>query len=179
MQKLTPLWTLTPWSEAVMVVLSCSLGFVLILVLTRLFGLRTLAKMSSFDFVTTVALGSILAATVLTRDPPLANAATALATLYLLVHLMAWARHRWPAISALIDNEPILLMEGSNILDRNLAKVRVSHSELRAKLREANVTHLSQVKAVVMETTGDISVLSGPPDAPPPDPALLEGVRRS
>lgn len=35
----------------------------------------------------------------------------------------------------------------------------VSQADLMAKLREANVLQLSQVKAVVFETTGDISVL--------------------
>lgn len=57
-------------------------------------------------------------------------------------------------------------MRGSEILDDNLKEAEVTHDDLRAKLREANVTQLSQVKAVVMESTGDVSVLhnrrSGP-----------------
>ena len=38
---------------------------------------------------------------------------------------------------------------------------RVEEDDLIAKLREANVCDLSDVRAVVLETTGDITVLHG------------------
>ena len=44
-----------------------------------------------------------------------------------------------------------------------------------AKLREANVTRFEQIHAVIAETTGDISVLHGPPDETL-DTGLLDGV---
>ena len=50
-------------------------------------------------------------------------------------------------------------MDGNEILEDNLRKARVTKSDLRSKLREANVTRLDQVKSVIFETTGDISVL--------------------
>lgn len=58
-----------------------------------------------------------------------------------------------------MDNSPLLLMDGATVLENNLRKARVTRGDLRSKLREANVTRLSQVKAVVFETTGNISVL--------------------
>lgn len=58
-----------------------------------------------------------------------------------------------------MDNSPLLLMDGETIIEDNLQKARVTMGDLRSKLREANATRLSQVKAVVFETTGDISVL--------------------
>ena len=42
-------------------------------------------------------------------------------------------------------------------------------------LREANALQLSQVRAVILEDTGDVSVLHGPEEV---DDELLEGVRR-
>jgi uncharacterized membrane protein YcaP (DUF421 family) len=50
-------------------------------------------------------------------------------------------------------------MDGDTVLKENMRKARVSESDLRSKLREANITRLSQIKAVVFETTGDISIL--------------------
>lgn len=58
-----------------------------------------------------------------------------------------------------MDNSPLLLMDGPTVIEDNLRKARVTRGDLRSKLREANVTRLSQVRAVVFETTGDISVL--------------------
>ncbi|WP_311199201.1 YetF domain-containing protein [Leisingera caerulea] len=52
-------------------------------------------------------------------------------------------------------------MRDGVILEAALTATRVAESDLIAKLREANVKDLSQVSAVVLETTGDISVLHG------------------
>ena len=46
----------------------------------------------------------------------------------------------------------------------DLNKVEITENELRGKLREANVIRLNEVKAVVLETTGDVSVLHGDDD---------------
>jgi len=63
-----------------------------------------------------------------------------------------------------MDNEPTLLMKGNKVFHENLKKCKVTESDLKAKLREANVIQLSEVKAVVFESTGDISVLHGSDD---------------
>ena len=56
-------------------------------------------------------------------------------------------------------NTPILLMKDGKVIHENLKKALVSKADLMCKQREANVLRLSQVRAVVFETTGDISVL--------------------
>jgi uncharacterized membrane protein YcaP (DUF421 family) len=66
-------------------------------------------------------------------------------------------RYKW--FRKLIDNQPTLLMDGRTILTENMKAVRVTEGDLRSKLRESNVTALSQVKAVIFETTGNIVVL--------------------
>ena len=45
------------------------------------------------------------------------------------------------------------------ILHENLIKTNVGEDALIAKLRNANVINFSEVLAVVLETTGDMSVL--------------------
>lgn len=69
----------------------------------------------------------------------------------------------------------LLLMDGPLVLHENLKKVSGSEDEVRAKLREAGVATGASVQAVVMETTGEISVLHG---GPAPDAWLMEDVER-
>lgn len=52
-------------------------------------------------------------------------------------------------------------MLDGKIIDENLRKCNVSLDDLLGKLREANVHQMKNVKAVIFETTGDISVLHG------------------
>ncbi|MEO7917342.1 MAG: YetF domain-containing protein, partial [Dokdonella sp.] len=61
----------------------------------------------------------------------------------------------------LAQNEPVVFMRNGKIFDEALTRTRVAKSDLIAKLREANVLDFSEVRAVILETTGDISVLHG------------------
>ena len=159
------------------VILSAIGVYAVVILLTRLNGLRSFSKMSSFDFVMTVAIGSIVASTILLENPPLLRAAFALAAVFGLQYGIALLRERSPDFGRLVDNEPMLLMDGPEVIEANLRKTRVTRDDLRAKLREANVLDLKEVRAVVLETTGDISVLHGEPGGTPLDPDLLRDVR--
>ena len=75
-----------------------------------------------------------------------------------------------------IDNSPILLMRDGKILHDNLKKTKITEDELRGKLREANALRLSEVKAVILETTGDVSVLHSKEDIVVEE-YILEGVQ--
>lgn len=173
-------WITTTWSAVGMTVVSAVGIYAAVILYTRLAGLRSFSKMSSFDFAMTVAVGSLIATTVLTKDPPLLQAAAALAALYALQLGVAQLRVWSESVGKLVDNRPILLMENGRILEDAMRAEEITRSDLLAKLREANVLHFGQVRAVVLETTGDISVLHAPEDDPVElDDAMLEGVRRS
>lgn len=132
--------------------------YVAIIILTRIGGKRSFSKMSSFDFAITVALGSMIATTVLSKSVSIWDGITGLTIMYILQLGTAYLR-RYSSIATLTDNKPLYLMRGEAVLYDNLKKARVTESDLRAKLREANVLELSQVRAVIFESTGDIAVL--------------------
>lgn len=69
-------------------------------------------------------------------------------------------------------------MDGATILYDNLKSNNLSEEDLFAKLRESNVLQFSEIKAVILETTGDITVLHGPHDKNI-DQRLLEGIDSS
>jgi len=134
--------------------------------------------MSGFDFAITVAIGSVFASVMLWQKPTLLEGAVALGVLFGLQFAVGTLRKRFPSVTRAVDNRPLLLMDGTDVLSDNLRRANMTEADLRAKLREANVTQLAQVRAVVMESTGDVSVLHASPDAPAIDRALLEGVGR-
>ena len=156
-------------------VLLAPLTLTWIIILVRVTGLRSFSKMTSFDFVVTVATGSLLAgAAQATSWNGFIQASVAIATLFAAQVGLAYARQTVPTFAALIGNQPVLLMEDGKILEEALAATRVSRTDLIAKLREANALDPSKVKWAVLESTGDVSILHGE-DA---DVLLLEGVRR-
>ena len=158
-------------------VLSALLIYAVLIALVRLVGLRSFSKMTSVDFAMTIAMGSVLASTILSAAPSIPQAAVALASLFGIQFVVAKLRASTEWMEKVADNEPVILMAGSRMIRENLEQTRVTEHDVWAKLREANVLDPREVRAVVLETTGDISVLHGDPSGTPLHPALLRGVR--
>jgi uncharacterized membrane protein YcaP (DUF421 family) len=147
--------------------------YLAVVVATRISGLRSFSKMSAFDFAMTVAIGSLIA-TAASGQAPLATVVVGVATLFVAQFTVAILRRR-SLLHGVVDNSPLLLMEDGRVLHDNLASARVTIDDLHGKLREANVHAYASVRAVVLETTGDLSVLHG---EVPLQAELLQGVRR-
>ena len=145
------------------------------LIITRIAGLRTFAKMSSIDFATTIAIGSVIASTILSSKTSLLEGIVALVSIVVIQLGSASLMKSSNWLDKLLTNQPLLLMKDGEILQENLDKSGVSESDLMAKLREANALKFENVKAVVFETTGDISVLHNSDDDPL-DSRILLGV---
>lgn len=148
----------TSLDQLLAVFLAALLIYLSTIILTRLFGKRSFAKMSSFDFAMTVAIGALIGSTILSPTVSLYQGITGLASLYFLQHLIGFLR-RYKTIDFLVTNSPIILMRGTKVLDENLKKAQITEKDLQATLRKANITDRSQVLAVIFETSGDVSVL--------------------
>jgi len=152
--------------------------FVLLIIYTRILGLRSFSKMSSFDFAMTIAVGSLLATTIISKSTSLLAGAIAIGSLFVIQGSLSFLRKCTNWFSKVVDNEPLLLMRDGVIFYDALKVSRVTENDLIAKLREANVLRFSQVRAVVLETTGDISVLHTNNDTDLED-RILQSVRHS
>lgn len=158
-------WMVSGVDEVAMVLVSSVATYSLILVYTRICGLRSFSKMSAADFAMTVAVGSLFASTISSPSPTLLLGAVSLAALFAGQFTLAILRQKFEWLGKVVDNQPLLLMAGNKILDDNLAKANVTRSDVFAKLRESNTYDYDQVLAVIFETTGDISVLHGDENA--------------
>ena len=157
-------------------VLLSATALVWVVALTRIMGLRSFSKMTSFDFVMTIAMGSLLAGAAQSTDwDGYVQATLAMAGLFATQWGIARLRRWSERVEDLVQNTPVILMRDGRFDETALARTRTAKRDLIAKLREANVHDPAKVRAVVLETTGDISVLHGDRV----DPALFSGVRRA
>ncbi len=170
---MTRTWLSTDWHQVWLVAVSAVGLFAVVILIARIVGLRAFSKMSSFDFVVTLATGSVLAS-VAASSTSLANGALALVILYAAQWIVAQLRRRTGWATKVVDNEPIVLMLEGEFVHENLTAARVTEDDVRAKLRQNNVHSLADVRVVVLETTGDVSVLHG--DGPI-DHSLMADVR--
>ena len=164
-------------ANSLLLILLTSIGiYVAVILYTRIAGKRSFSKMSSFDFAMTVAVGSMIATTILSKSVSLLEGAIGLIMVYALQLVAAYfRRYKW--FRELIDNQPTLLMDGETMLHNNMKAVRVTEGDIRSKLRESNVVRLSEVKAVIFETTGNLVVLHKEHNHPVDD-WILKDVKR-
>lgn len=155
---------LTPqggWSAEffVRVVLSVLLLYALVVLIARTFGARTFASFTSFDFLINVAAGSLVASSIMGRD--LIGGAFAL----LCLALVQWGVSSFSARSrrfhAVVDNPPVVLIEHGQYREQAMRRVRVSRQSLEQKLRSQGVNDVAQVRFAILESGGNVSVMTG------------------
>lgn len=148
------------WSDVIRVLLVGSAAYATVVVVLRTAGKRTLAKLNAFDLVVTVALGSILATILLSKDVSWTEGAAALALLGVLQTVVAWITTRRPALRGMVTARPRLLLRDGRPLEDALRAERISLDEIRQAVRSTGTGDLSSVAAVVLESDGTLSVLS-------------------
>lgn len=152
-------WLWMDWQQIVGITVSV-IGFYFFLIMfTRIVGLRSFSKLSSYDLAMTVGIGSILASTVLSKSTSLLQGVFAIGVLFLLQALLSIVRRKFKPIKALIDNQPVVLMANGEYLWDNLKKAKLSTNDIKQILRKNGIKAKSEVFAVIMETTADISVI--------------------
>ncbi len=170
-----PSGLVAPWETLALVAVGTVGIYLTLIVFSRIAGLRSFAQMTNFDMAATVAFGSIIATTATSTSTSLLQGVVALAVLFTVQALIAQVRRRGVG-ERTADNRPLLLMSGAQVLSDNLARAQMTHNDLRSKLRLAGVTRIAQIRAVVLETTGEVSVLAADPENPPIDLDLFSSV---
>lgn len=150
-------------SGLVRVVVVGTAAYVALLLLLRVSGKRTLAKLNAFDFVVTVALGSTLATVLLSESVALAEGVLALGLLAFLQYVVAWGSVRSRRLERLVKSEPSLVYR-NGFLEDAMRRQRITADELRQAARGQGHPELSRVEAIVIETDGTLSILSEPPE---------------
>ena len=125
----------------------------------RISGKRTLSKWNSFDFIVTIAMGSILASAILSKSTSLAQAMVGFGLLVFFQFLLTWLSVRTQAVQNLIKAEPTLLLFKGRMLDDVLKKQRIAKGEVLAAIRVNGSSSIEEIDAVVLETDGAFSVI--------------------
>lgn len=133
--------------------------YIAIIAILRISGSRTLSDMNAFDFLITVAIGSAFGRALTAKDVALAEAMLAFVLLVALQYGVTWVQIRWPSVRRVVTNPPSLLYFRGEFLDGALRRQRVTEAELRTAVRKSNHGSLSDVEAVVLESSGEFSVI--------------------
>ncbi|TPE53688.1 DUF421 domain-containing protein [Amaricoccus solimangrovi] len=154
------------WYDLLRLVVVGALAYAGLILFLRTTGKRTLSKMNAFDLVVTVSLGSTLASAILSSDVSLSEALLAFALLCGLQYGVAALSLRSRRFRDLVKSEPSLLFYRGAFVDSALRAERITREEILAAMRGAGASAPAEVGAVVLETDGSLSVVTGTADGP-------------
>jgi uncharacterized membrane protein YcaP (DUF421 family) len=147
------------WGDIGRVVIVSIVIFVAIVGMLRMVGQVALAKMSGYDVIFTVTLGSLVATVVLTRTLTISEALAAFITLLALQMSVRWLQARWLLAHRAVREPPNVVLWDGQLLEDRMRHSSISGDEVRAAVRRSGLRSLSDVRAVVLENDGDWSVI--------------------
>jgi len=148
------------WADLGRVVALGAAAYTVMVIVLRVSGKRTLAKLNAFDLVVSVALGSVLATIALSRDVSLADGVAAITVLVAAQWVVSWASVHTSVAQRLVRAEATVVFDSGRFDDVVLSRVRLTRGEVCQAIRSSGCGDFELVAAVVLETDGSLSVVS-------------------
>ena len=147
------------WFGLIRILIVGVLAYIALIIFLRVSGKRTLSKWNAFDFVVTIALGSILASIVISKDAVLIEGVIAFGLLIALQLVITRLSVKFDFVKKIVKAEPTLLFDKGEFLPEAMRRQRVTESEIRAAIRSEGFAAIEEIEAVVLETDGTFSVV--------------------
>jgi uncharacterized membrane protein YcaP (DUF421 family) len=134
--------------------------YMLLLLIFRLAGRRTLAQMTSFDFVLLLIISEAAQNAMIGDDYSVTNGALVVLTLVGLDVLLSQVKRWWPAAERWLDGKPTIIVEEGRPKIDIMNNARVDERDVLAAARETQgLERMDQIKFAVLETSGGISII--------------------
>lgn len=140
-------------------VVRVTLFYVLILLGLRVMGKREFSQLSSLELVTLLLIPELVSQSLLREDFSFTNGIIAVCTVFAVVYISSQLQHHSKAFADAVSSAPTVLVERGRFVQRHLDEERVSPDEVFAELHKVGLTTLDQVRWVILEADGRMSVI--------------------
>lgn len=142
------------------IVLRALAVYAFILLALRLLGKKELSQLSVADLVLIMLVSNAVQNAMVGADVSLLGGIIAAGVLFLVDFVLKEISYRNRNIKHFIEGEAVLLIYKGKIKERNLEREKITLSELNAVIREHGVSSIEEVELCILETDGNISVIS-------------------
>ena len=134
--------------------------YLVLLLVTRFSGRRTLGEMTTFDFVLLLIVAETTQQALLGDDFSIFNSFVLIVVLFGADIFLSYAKEWSPRLAVWLDGQPTVLMSAGNLDTRALSRARVGVAEiLEAARTQHGLERLDQINFAVLEASGHISIV--------------------
>jgi uncharacterized membrane protein YcaP (DUF421 family) len=151
------LWRLSvPWWE---IVLRGAVVYVVLMVLIRLSGKRTVGQFTPFDLMVLVLLGDAVQGSMLAGDQSLQGGLLLAFTLLACNRLVAFATARSRRIEFLVEGRADILARNGTVDHDALRRADMTLDDLQEAMREEGCVAIQDIRLALLEKDGSITIL--------------------
>ncbi len=141
--------------------------YMLLLLIFRLAGRRTLAQMTTFDMVLLLIISEATQNALIGDDYSITNAMLIIITMVVLDISLSLVKLRSPWVEGWLEGKPTILVEHGRSLTDLMKRARVDEADVLMAAREKHgLERMDQIKYAVLETSGGISIIPERADSP-------------
>lgn len=139
--------------------------YIILLVITRFSGRRTMGEMTAFEFVLLLIVAETTQQALLGDDFSISNAFVLITTLFAADIVLSYLKGWLPRFAIWLDGQPSVLISDGQVDAHALRRARISIEEILEAAREnQGLERLDQIKSAVLEASGSISIIPRPRD---------------
>ncbi|NLY48054.1 MAG: DUF421 domain-containing protein [Clostridiales bacterium] len=128
-------------------------------ILTKLMGNREMAQLSMFDYISSIAIGSIAGEMAAMSTDNLIEPLLSMTILSLLTMSINYLTCKSIILRRFFQGQPLLLYQQGQIFEKNLLYAKLDIGELLAECRVKGYYNLEDIHTIILESNGKISVL--------------------
>ena len=134
--------------------------YIFLLFIFRIAGERTLASLSTFDFVLLLIISEATQQAMIGDDFSLTKALLVITTLIGLDIAFSLLKDRWRLLHKIVEGVPLIIVEDGRALADRMKGARIDVEDVLQAARERQgIESLDQIKYAVLERTGEISII--------------------
>ena len=146
-----------PWWEFVLRAVAV---YVVVLVLVRLTGKRTVGQFTPFDLLLVVLLGTAVQNSLIGEDTSLVGGLILAATLRGRNWGVGFVTARSQAADRMVEGEPVVLARKGEVFWEALRRQNVSRADFESAKRKAHCDDDRRIEIAVLETSGEITLIT-------------------
>jgi uncharacterized membrane protein YcaP (DUF421 family) len=141
-------------------VLRAAVMYLVLMILFKIAGRRSLADLNTFDFVLLLIIGEATQQALLGDDFSITNSVLIIATLIAIDVGFSQVKQRSKRIALLLDGGPTVIVENGEPLHRRMKKARVTEADIMEAARSnQGIARMSDIRYAIIERNGTISII--------------------
>lgn len=134
--------------------------YLLVSIAMRIMGKRTIGEMHPTDLVVSIMISDLATVPMESEDTPLMNGIVPIVTIVALELIFAYLILKIPFVRRVLVGKSCKVVKDGKMIEKAMRTLKVGVDDVEEQIRLAGYSDITDVREVIVETNGQVSILS-------------------